>query len=148
MVPKIHRVAGQKIKLGNDLVMSGQKIKYQKQHDIPDDVVYSGKKKTQYTPEELEEPNFNNVREKLHPHRVVQYIEDSSSQHDDTADDSDYYPSSQASQDSLLEMAIKRIESVSKREETRKEKLNTSKEVEEIQYREIEKNYDKEEGVN
>ena len=33
-------------------------------------------------------------------------------------------------------------------EETRKEKLNTSKKVEEIQYREIEMNYEKEEGVN
>ena len=97
MLPKSHRVAGKNIKLGNDLVRSGQKLKYQKQHDIPEDVVSSGKKKNQDTPEEPEEHNFNNVREKLHAHKVVQYIEDSSSQHDNTADDSDYYPSSQAS---------------------------------------------------
>ena len=45
-------------------------------------------------------------------------------------------------------MGIKRIESVNKMEETRKEKLNISKEVAEILHREIEKNYDKEEGVN
>ena len=95
MVPKSHSIAGKKIKLGNDLVRSEQKIKYQKQHDIPDDVVSSGKK-NQDTPEELEEHNFNDVREKLHAHKVVQYIEGSSSQHDNTADDSDYYPSSQS----------------------------------------------------
>ena len=100
-----------KIKLGDDLVRSEQKIKYQKQHDIPDDVVSSGKK-NQDTPDELEEHNFNDVREKLHAHKVVQYIEDSSSQHDNTTDDSD---------DSLLEMGIKRIESVNKMEEARKE---------------------------
>ena len=134
-----------KIKLiGDDLVRSEQKIKYQKQNDIPYDIGSSGKKKNQDTPEELVEYD---VREKLYPYKVVQYIEDSSSQHDDTANDSDYYPSSQASQDTLLEMGIKRIESVNKMEETRKEKLNTSKKVEEIQYREIEMNYEKE-GVN
>ena len=79
-----------------------KKKKYPNQHDFPDDVVSSGKKKNQDIPEELEEPNFNNVREKLHAHKVVQYIEDSSGQHDDTADAGDYYLSSQASQDSLL----------------------------------------------
>ena len=42
-------------------------------------------------------------------------------------------------------MGIKRIKSVNRMEETRKEKMSTSKEVEEIQYREIEK---KKEGVN
>ena len=46
-----------------------------------------------------------------------------SSQYDD--DDSDYYPSSQDSQVSLLEMGIRRIESVYK-EESRKEKNETS----------------------
>ena len=66
------------------------------------------------------------MREKLRAHKFVQYVEDSSLQHDDTADDSDYYPSSQASQDSLLEMGIKRIESINKGEERRKEKLETS----------------------
>ena len=101
-----------KLKLiGDDLVRSEQKIKYQKQNDIPYDIGSSGKKKNQDTPEELVECD---VREKLHPYKFVQYIEDSSSQHDDTADDSDYYPSSQASQDTLLEMGIKRIESVNK----------------------------------
>ena len=34
-----------KIKLGDDLVISGKKKKYPKQHDIPDDVLSSGKKK-------------------------------------------------------------------------------------------------------
>ena len=65
------------------------------------------------------------MREKLCAHKVVHYIEDSSSQHDDTADDSNYYPSSQASQDSLLQMGIKRIESVNKVKE-RGKKIDTS----------------------
>ena len=103
-----------KIKLGDDLVTSEKKKKYQKQHDIPDDVVSSGKKKNQDIPEEPEEHVFNIVRENFYPHKVVQYIEDSSSQHEDTADDSDYYLSSQASHDSLLQMGIKRIESIYK----------------------------------
>ena len=47
-------------------------------------------------------------------------MEDCSSQYDD--DDSDYYPSSQDSQVSLLEMGIRRIESVYKVEKRRKEK--------------------------
>ena len=51
-------------------------------------------------------------------------MEDCSSQCDD--DDSDYYPSSQDSQVSLLEMGIKRIQSVYKVEERRKEKIETS----------------------
>ena len=51
-------------------------------------------------------------------------MEDCSSQYDD--DDSDYYPSSQDSQISLLEMGIKRIESVYKGEERKKEKIETS----------------------
>ena len=54
------------------------------------------------------------MKEKLHPHKYVKYIEDCSSQYDD--DDSDYYPSSQDSQVSLLEMGIRRIESVYKEE--------------------------------
>ena len=49
-------------------------------------------------------------------------MEDCSSQYDD---DSDYYPSSQDSQVSLLEMEIRRIESVYKVEERRKEKIET-----------------------
>ena len=65
------------------------------------------------------------MREKLQAHKFVQYVEDSSLPHDDTADDSNYYPSSQASQDSLLEMGIKRIESIYKVEERRKEKMET-----------------------
>ena len=69
------------------------------------------------------------MREKLHAHKVVHDIEDSSSQHDDTADDSNYYPSSQASQDSLLQMGIKRIESVNKVKERGKEKIETSSRV-------------------
>ena len=112
----------EKIKLGDDLVSSGKKKKYPKQHNIPDGVVSSAKQNNLNIPEEPEDPNFNNLREKLHTHKVVQYVEDSSSQHDDTADDSDYYPSSQASQDSLLQMGIKRIESIYKVEERRKEK--------------------------
>ena len=63
------------------------------------------------------------MKEKLRPHKYVKYIEDCSSQYDD--DDSDYYPSSQDSQVSLLEMGIRRIESVYK-EERRKEKNETS----------------------
>ena len=64
----------EKIKLGDDIVRSGQKIKYQKQHDIPDDVVSTGTKNNQDIPEELEEHNFNNVRENLDAHKAVQYI--------------------------------------------------------------------------
>ena len=117
-----------KIKLGNDLVSSGKKEKYP--NNNPDGVVNSGKKKNLDIPEEPEEdPNFNNLREKLCAHKVVQYLEDSSSQQDDTADDSDYYPSSQASQDSLLQMGMKRIESIYKVEERRKEKMETSSRV-------------------
>ena len=52
------------IKLGVDLVSSGKKKKYPKQHDIPDDVVSSEKRKSQDIPEE---PIFN-VREKLQAH--------------------------------------------------------------------------------
>ena len=111
-----------KIKLVDDLVSSAKKKKYPKQHDIPNDVVSCGKRKSEDLPEK---PIFN-VREKLRAHKIVQYVEDSSSQHDDTADDSDYYPSSQVSQDSLLEMGIKRIESINKVEERRKEKMETS----------------------
>ena len=109
----------EKIKLVDDLVSSAKKKKYPKQHDIPNDVVSCQKRKSEDLPEETEEPIFN-VREKLWAHKIVQYVEDSSSQHDDTADDSDYYPSSQVSQDSLLEMGIKRIESINKVEERRK----------------------------
>ena len=105
-----------KIKLVDDLVSSAKNKKYPKQHDIPNDVVHCGKRKSEDLPEEPEEPIFN-VREKLWAHKIVQYVEDSSSQHDDTADDSDYYPSSQVSQDSLLEMGIKKIESINKVEE-------------------------------
>ena len=83
----------------------------------------------------------------MHPHKVVQYIEDSSSQHDDTADDSKYYISSQASQDSLLQMSKEKMETSSrvinkqkpKVEERRKEKMKPSKEVEELHYTELEK---------
>ena len=63
------------------------------------------------------------MKEKLRPHKYVKYIEDCPSQYDD--DDSDYYPSSQDSQVSLLEIGIRRIESVYK-EERRKEKNETS----------------------
>ena len=114
-----------KIKLGNDLVSSGKKDKYP--NNNPDGVINSGKKKNLDIPEE--DPNFNNLREKLHAHKVVQYLEDSSSQQDDIADDSDYYPSSQASQDSLLQIGMKRIESIYKVEERRKEKMETSSRV-------------------
>ena len=117
-----------KIKLGNDLVSSGKKDKYP--NNNPDGVINSGKKKNLDIPEEPEEdPNFNNLREKLCAHKVVQYLEDSSSKQDDTADDSDYYPSSQASQNSLLQMGMKRIESINKVEERRKEKMETSSRV-------------------
>ena len=51
-------------------------------------------------------------------------MEDCSSQYDD--DDSDYYPSSQDSQASLLEMGLRRIESVYKVEERKKENIETS----------------------
>ena len=115
----------EKIKLGNYLVSSGKKDKYP--NNNPDGVVNSGKKKNLDIPEE--DSNFNNLREKLRAHKVVQYLEDSSSQQDDTADDSDYYPSSQASQDSLLQMGMKRIESIYKVEERRKEKMDTSSRV-------------------
>ena len=117
-----------KIKLGNDLVSSGKKDKYL--NNNPDGVINSGKKKNLDIPEEPEEdPNFNNLREKLRARKVVQYLEDSLSQQDNTADDSDYYPSSQASQDSLLQMGMKRIESIYKVEERRKEKMETSSRV-------------------
>ena len=55
-------------------------------------------------------------------------MEDCSYQYDDDDDDddSDYYPSSQDSQVSLLEMGIKKIQSVNKVEERRKEKIETS----------------------
>ena len=120
MVPKSHTLAGKK-KLENDLVSSGKKDKYP--NNNPDGVINSGKKKNLDIPEEPEEhPNFNNLREKLHAHKVVQYLEDSSSQQDDTADDSDYYPSSLASQDSLIQMGMKRIESIYKVEDRRNEK--------------------------
>ena len=64
------------------------------------------------------------MRKILHPHKDVKYIEDCSSQSYDN--DSDYYPSSQDSQFSSHEMGIKRIESVYKVEERRKEKIETS----------------------
>ena len=114
----------EKIKLVDDLVSSAKKKKYPKQHNIPNDVVNCGRRKSEDLPEEPEEPIFN-VREKLQAHKIVQYVEDSSSQHDNTAGDSNYYPSSQVSQDSLLEMGIK-IESINKVEERRKEKMETS----------------------
>ena len=91
-----------KIKFGDDLVNSAKRKKKAKKHDIPDDV---------------EEDDVNDVREKLCPHKDVKYMEDCSSQYDD--DDSDYYSSSQDSQVSLLEMGIKRIQSVYKVEERR-----------------------------
>ena len=46
MVPKSCIVAGKKIKFGDDLVSSGKKKKYPKQHDIPDDVVSPGRRKS------------------------------------------------------------------------------------------------------
>ena len=91
---KMSQSCGKKIKFGNEFVNSAKKKKKAKQHDIPDDV---------------EEDDVNDVREKLCPHKDVKYMEDCSSQYDD--DDSDYYPSSQDSQVSLLEMGIKRIQS-------------------------------------
>ena len=125
---KMSHTCRKKIKLENDLVSSGKKDKYP--NNNPDGVVNSGKKKNLDIPEEpAEHPNFNNLREKLRAHKVVQYLEDSSSQQDDTADDSDYYPSSQASQDSLIQMGMKRIESIYKVEERRKEKMDTSSRV-------------------
>ena len=93
------------------MVNSTKKKKKAKQHDIPDDV---------------EEDDDNDVREKLCPHKDVKYMEDCSYQYDDDDDDSDYYPSSQDSQVSLLEMKIKRIQSVNNVEERRKEKIETS----------------------
>ena len=96
-----------------------QKRKKGKEHDIHDEVV----QKQHDIPDDVEEDNVNDVKEKLHLHKYVKYIEDCSSQYDD--DDSDYYPSSQDSQVSLLEMGIRRIESVYK-EERRKEKNETS----------------------
>ena len=101
-----------KIKFGDELVNSTKKKKKAKQHDIPDDV---------------EEDDVNDVRDKLHPHKDVNYMEDCSYQYDDDDDDdSDYYPSSQDSQVSLLEMGIKRIQSVNNVEERRKEKIETT----------------------
>ena len=108
-----------KIKIMDDLVNSAKKKKKGKEHDIHDEVV----QKQHAIPDDVEEDNVNDVKEKLHPHKYVKYIEDCSSQYDD--DDSDYYPSSQDSQVSLLEMGIRRIESVYK-EERRKEKNETS----------------------
>ena len=93
----------------------------QKQHDIPDDV---------------EEDDVNDVRKKLHPHKDVKCMEDCSSQYDD--DDSDYFASSEDSQVSLLEIGIKRIQSVYKGEERRKEKIESSSEVINKQEPEIE----------
>ena len=96
-----------------------KKKKKGKEHDIHDEVV----QKQHAIPDDVEEDNVNDVKEKLPPHKYVKYIEDCASQYDD--DDSDYYPSSQDSQVSLLEMGIRRIESVYK-EERRKEKNETS----------------------
>ena len=76
------------------------------------------------------------MKEKLRPHKYVKYTEDCSSQYDDD-DDSDYYPSSQDSQVSLLEIGIRRIESVYK-EERRKEKNETSSGVNNKQEPEVE----------
>ena len=64
------------------------------------------------------EDDGNDVRKILHPHKDVKYMEDCSFQSDDN--DSDYYPSSQDSQFSLLEMGTKRIENVYKVEEKKK----------------------------
>ena len=101
---KMPQSCRKKIKFWDELVNSTKKKKKAKQHDIPDD-----------------------VREKLRPHKNVKYMEDCSSQYDDDDDDdSDYYPSSQDSQVSLLEMGIKRIQSVNNVEERRKEKIETS----------------------
>ena len=84
-----------KIKFGDDLVNSAKKNKKAKQHYIPDEVV----QKQHDIPDDVEEDDVNDVREKLHPHKDVKYMEDYSSQCDD---DSDHYPSSQDSQVSLL----------------------------------------------
>ena len=81
-----------------------------KQHYIPDEVV----QKRDDIPDDVEEDDVNDVREKLCPHKDIKYMEDCSSQYD--YDDSDYYPLSQDSQVSLLEMGIKRIASVYKGE--------------------------------
>ena len=107
---KMSQSCRKKIKFGNELINSTIKKKKAKQHDIPDNV---------------EEDDVNDVREKLHPHKDVKYMEDCSYQYDDD-DDSDYYPSSQDSQVSLLEMGIKRIQSVNNVEERRKENIETS----------------------
>ena len=116
---KMSQSCRKKIKFGDDLVNSVKKNKKAKENDIPDEVV----QKQHDIPDDVEEDNVNDVKEKLCPHKYVKYIEDCSSQYDD--DDSDYYPSSQDSQVSLLEMGIRRIESVYK-EERRKEKNETS----------------------
>ena len=97
----------EKIKLGDDLASSSKK----KKQDIPEEFI------------------FINVRETLHAHKVVQYIEDSSSQHDNTDNDSDYYP---CSQESFCQMGINRIESINKVEKRRKGKIETSREVKEF----------------
>ena len=108
---KMSQSCRKRIKFGDELVNSTKKKKKAKQHDIPDDV---------------EEDDVNDVRDKLHPHKDVNYREDCSYQYDDDDDDSDYYPSSQDSQVSLLEMGIKRIQRVNNVEERRKEKIETS----------------------
>ena len=79
MVPRCHRVAGKKSNLGMNWSTLQKRKKKAKQHDIPDDV---------------EEDDVNDVREKLRPHKDVKYM-DCFSQY---GDDSDYYPSSQDSQ--------------------------------------------------
>ena len=105
---------------------SGQLCKNEKkakEHDIPHEVV----QKQHDIPDDVEKDDVNNMREKLCPHKYVKYMEDCSSQYDDDDDDdSDYYPSSEDSQVSLLEMGIRRIESVYKVEERRKEKIEAS----------------------
>ena len=108
---KMSQSCRKKIKFGDELFNSTKKKKKAKQHDIPNDV---------------EEDDVNDVREKLCPHKDVKYMEDCSFQYDDDDDDDgDYYPSSQDSQVSLLEMGIKRIQSVNN-VEGRKEKIETS----------------------
>ena len=52
-----------------------QKEKKAKEHDIPDEVV----QKQHDIPDDVEKDNVNNVREKLHPHKYVKYMEDCSS---------------------------------------------------------------------
>ena len=109
---KMSQSCRKKIKFWDELVNSTKKKKKAKQHDIPDDV---------------EEDNVNDVREKLHPHKMSSTWKTSSQyDDDDNDDDSDYYPSSQDSQVSLLEMGIKRIQSVNNIEKKRKEKIETS----------------------